>query len=168
MALVPVAEALERLLDGAAPLASESVSLFDAVDRVLAEQVAALRTQPPFNASAMDGYAVRAAEVASVPSKLSVIGMAPAGRGFEGTVGERQAVRIFTGAPLPEGADTIVIQENVRDLGGGEIEVIEPTAEWRNIRRIGLDFSRATSCWKKVVCSMRRHSRWRHRPTIPE
>ena len=142
MALVPVAGALERLLDGAAPLASESVSLFDAVDRVLAEQVAALRTQPPFNASAMDGYAVRAAEVASVPSKLSVIGMAPAGRGFEGTVGERQAVRIFTGAPLPEGADTIVIQENVRDLGGGEIEVIEPTAEWRNIRRIGLDFSK--------------------------
>lgn len=142
MALVPVAEALERLLDGAAPLASESVPLFEAVDRVLAEPLVALRTQPPFNASAMDGYAVRAADVASVPSKLSVIGMAPAGRGFDGSVGERQAVRIFTGAPLPEGADTIVIQENVRDLGNGEIEVIEPTVEWRNIRRIGLDFSK--------------------------
>jgi len=142
MALVPVAEALERLLDGAAPLAGESVSLFEAVDRVLAEPVVALRTQPPFNASAMDGYATRAADVASVPSRLSVIGMAPAGRGFDGSVGERQAVRIFTGAPLPEGADTIVIQENVRDLGGGEIEVIEPTAQWRNIRRIGLDFSK--------------------------
>lgn len=142
MALVPVAEALERLLDGAAPLASESVPLFEAVDRVLAEPLVALRTQPPFNASAMDGYAVRAADVASVPSKLSVIGMAPAGRGFDGSVGECQAVRIFTGAPLPEGADTIVIQENVRDLGNGEIEVIEPTAEWRNIRRIGLDFSK--------------------------
>ncbi|WP_322414131.1 molybdopterin molybdotransferase MoeA [Mesorhizobium huakuii] len=142
MALVPVAEALERLLDGAAPLAGESVSLLEAVDRVLAEPVAALRTQPPFNASAMDGYAVRAADVASVPSKLQVIGMAPAGRGFDGSVGERQAVRIFTGAPLPEGADTIVIQENVRDLGGRHIEVIEPTAEWRNIRRIGLDFSK--------------------------
>ncbi|MBE1711881.1 MULTISPECIES: gephyrin-like molybdotransferase Glp [Mesorhizobium] len=142
MALVPIAEALERLLDGAAPLASESVALFEAVDRVLAEPLAALRTQPPFNASAMDGYAVRAADVASVPSKLSVIGMAPAGRGFDGSVGERQAVRIFTGAPLPEGADTIVIQENVRDLGGGHIEVIEPTAEWRNIRRVGLDFSK--------------------------
>ncbi|RUZ72191.1 molybdopterin molybdenumtransferase MoeA [Mesorhizobium sp. M7A.F.Ca.US.006.01.1.1] len=141
MALVPIAEALERLLDGAAPLAAESVSLFEAVDRVLAQPVVALRTQPPFNASAMDGYAARAADVASVPSRLSVIGMAPAGRGFDGTVGERQAVRIFTGAPLPEGADTIVIQENVRDLGGGEIEVIEPTAQWRNIRRIGLDFS---------------------------
>lgn len=142
MALVPVAEALERLLDGAAPLAGESVSLLEAVDRVLAEPVAALRTQPPFNASAMDGYAVRAADVASVPSQLQVIGMAPAGRGFDGSVGERQAVRIFTGAPLPEGADTIVIQENVRDLGDGHIEVIEPTAEWRNIRRIGLDFSK--------------------------
>ena len=102
----------------------------DAADRVLAEPVVALRTQPPFNASAMDGYAARAADVASVPSRLSVIGMAPAGRGFDGTVGKAQAVRIFTGAPLPEGADTIVIQENVRDLGGGSIEVTEPTAEW--------------------------------------
>jgi molybdopterin molybdotransferase len=142
MALVPVAEALERLLDGAAPLAGESIPLIDAVDRVLAEPVVALRTQPPFNASAMDGYAVRVADVASVPSKLSVIGIAPAGRGFDGTVGERQAVRIFTGAPLPDGADTIVIQENVRDIGGGDIEVTEPTGEWRNIRRIGLDFSK--------------------------
>ncbi|WP_256752827.1 gephyrin-like molybdotransferase Glp [Mesorhizobium sp. Mes31] len=142
MALVPVADALERLLDGAVPLASESVPLFDAVDRVLAEPVVALRTQPPFNASAMDGYAVRAADVASVPARLSVIGMAPAGRGFDGTVGKAQAVRIFTGAPLPDGADTIVIQENVRDIGGGDIEVIEPTAEGRNIRRIGLDFSK--------------------------
>ncbi|RVC13930.1 molybdopterin molybdenumtransferase MoeA, partial [Mesorhizobium sp. M7A.F.Ca.AU.002.02.1.1] len=141
MALVPIAEALERLLDGAAPLAGESVPLFEAVDRVLAEPVVALRTQPPFNASAMDGYAARAADVASVPSRLSVIGMAPAGRGFAGRIGKAQAVRIFTGAPLPEGADTIVIQENVRDLGGGEIEVTEPTAQWRNIRRIGLDFS---------------------------
>ncbi|AZO54654.1 MULTISPECIES: gephyrin-like molybdotransferase Glp [unclassified Mesorhizobium] len=142
MTLVPVAEALERLLDGAVSLAGESVPLIEAVDRVLAEPVVALRTQPPFNASAMDGYAVRAADVASVPSKLSVIGMAPAGRGFDGTVGRAQAVRIFTGAPLPDGADTIVIQENVRDLGGGNIEVFEPTTEWRHIRRVGLDFSK--------------------------
>ncbi|MBN9217370.1 MAG: molybdopterin molybdotransferase MoeA [Mesorhizobium sp.] len=142
MALVPVAEALERLLDGAAPLVAESVPLIEAVDRVLAEPVVALRTQPPFNASAMDGYAARAADVASAPAKLSVVGTAPAGRGFDGTVGQHQAVRIFTGAPVPEGADTIVIQENVRDLGDGTIEVTEPTAEWRNIRRIGLDFSK--------------------------
>ncbi|MDX8529687.1 molybdopterin molybdotransferase MoeA [Mesorhizobium sp. VK25A] len=140
MALVPVAEALERLLDGAAPLPSESIPLAEAAGRVLAEPVVALRTQPPFNASAMDGYATRSSDVASAPAELQVIGMAPAGRGFSGTVGEGQAVRIFTGAPLPEGADTIVIQENVRDLGNGRIEVTEPTAEARNVRRRGLDF----------------------------
>ncbi|TIT14249.1 MAG: molybdopterin molybdotransferase MoeA [Mesorhizobium sp.] len=141
MALVPVAEALARLLDGAAPLPGESVPLADAAGRVLAEPVVALRTQPPFNASAMDGYAARSADVASAPAQLEVIGMAPAGRGFSGTVGKGQAVRIFTGAPLPEGADTIVIQENVRDLGNGRIEVTEPTAQARNVRRRGLDFS---------------------------
>ncbi len=149
MALVPVDEALERLLEGAAPLAGESVPLLEAMDRVLAEPVVALRTQPPFNASAMDGYAVRAADVASVPSKLSVIGMAPAGRGFDGTVGKGQAVRVFTGAPLPAGADTIVIQENVRALGDGAIEVIEPTPVERNIRRVGLDFSKGDTLLQK-------------------
>ncbi|TGP26665.1 MULTISPECIES: gephyrin-like molybdotransferase Glp [unclassified Mesorhizobium] len=140
MALVPVAEALERLLDGATALPGESVPLADAAGRVLAEPVAALRTQPPFNASAMDGYAARAEDVASVPVRLSVVGMAPAGRGFAGSIGKGEAVRIFTGAPLPEGADTVVIQENVRDLGGGSIEVTEPTAQARNVRRRGLDF----------------------------
>ncbi|CDX17978.1 Molybdenum cofactor biosynthesis protein A [Mesorhizobium sp. ORS 3324] len=140
MALLPVAEALERLLDGAAALPGESVPLADAAGRVLAEPMAALRTQPPFDASAMDGYAVRYTDVASAPARLSVIGMAPAGRGFAGSVGKGEAVRIFTGAPLPEGADTVVIQENVRDLGGGSIEVAEPTAQARNVRRRGLDF----------------------------
>ncbi len=71
------------------PSQAESVALLDAADRVLAEPVVALRTQPPFNASAMDGYAARAADVATVPARLSVIGIAPAGRGFAGTVGER-------------------------------------------------------------------------------
>ncbi|TPN88113.1 molybdopterin molybdotransferase MoeA [Mesorhizobium sp. CU2] len=141
MPLVPVAEALERLLDGATPLPGESVALADAAGRVLAEPVVALRTQPPFNASAMDGYAARSADVASVPARLAVVGMAPAGRGFTGVVGKGEAVRIFTGAPLPEGADTIVIQENVRDLGNGEIEVTEPTTAARNVRRRGLDFA---------------------------
>ncbi|AZO30501.1 gephyrin-like molybdotransferase Glp [Mesorhizobium sp. M1B.F.Ca.ET.045.04.1.1] len=140
MALLPVAEALERLLGGATALPGESVPLADAADRVLTEPVVALRTQPPFNASAMDGYAARFADVGSVPARLSVIGMAPAGRGFTGIVGKGEAVRLFTGAPLPEGADTIVIQENVRDLGGGQIEVTEPTSAGRNIRRAGLDF----------------------------
>ncbi|MBZ9661119.1 molybdopterin molybdotransferase MoeA [Mesorhizobium sp. ESP-6-4] len=140
MALLPVTEALERLLDGVTALPGERVPLADAAGRVLAEPVVALRTQPPFDASAMDGYAARFCDVASAPALLEVIGMAPAGRGFSGTVGEGQAVRIFTGAPLPEGADTVVIQENVRDLGNGRIEVTEPTTEGRNVRRRGLDF----------------------------
>lgn len=140
MALLPVAEALARLLDGVEPLPAESVALHEAYGRVLAEPVVALRTQPPFDASAMDGYAARAADVANVPVRLTVIGAAPAGRGFAGTVEKGQTVRVFTGAPLPAGADTIVIQENVRDIGDGTIEVLEPTAVERNIRRAGLDF----------------------------
>ncbi|PBB87013.1 MULTISPECIES: gephyrin-like molybdotransferase Glp [unclassified Mesorhizobium] len=149
MALVPVAEALERLLEGAAPLPGESVPLADAAGRVLAEPVLALRTQPPFDASAMDGYAARSADVASVPARLSVIGMASAGRGFAGSVGQGEAVRIFTGAPVPEGADTIVIQENVRDIGGGSIEVTEPTKAGRNIRLRGLDFGQGDMLLEK-------------------
>ncbi|MBN9245441.1 MAG: molybdopterin molybdotransferase MoeA [Mesorhizobium sp.] len=140
MALLPVEEALRRLLNGAAPLPAESAALHDAFGRVLAEAVTARRTQPPFDASAMDGYAVRAVDVATVPVRLSVVGEAPAGRAFAGTVAAGQAVRVFTGAPLPAGADTIVIQENVRRLDGATIEVLEPAGESRNIRRAGLDF----------------------------
>ena len=140
MALLPVTEALQRLLDDVEPLPAETVPLHEAFERVLAEPVTALRTQPPFDASAMDGYAVRATDLAYTPGRLSVIGTAPAGHGFTGMVGEGQAVRIFTGAPLPAGADTIVIQENVRDLGEGQIEVLEPVQHGRHIRRAGLDF----------------------------
>ncbi|MEW9835767.1 molybdopterin molybdotransferase MoeA [Mesorhizobium marinum] len=139
--LLPVDHALARMLEGAAPLAAETVPLAEAGGRVLAAPVKALRTQPPFDASAMDGYAVRAADVAHVPSRLTVIGDAPAGRRFAGAVGERQAVRIFTGAPVPEGADTIAIQENVKSLGGDVIEVLETVAAGRHIRRRGLDFT---------------------------
>ncbi|WP_378950969.1 gephyrin-like molybdotransferase Glp [Mesorhizobium sp. ANAO-SY3R2] len=140
MALLPVAEALERLLEGAEPGGSETVNLSEAFDRVLAVPLHALRTQPPFDASAMDGYAVRADDIASLPARLSVIGTAPAGRQFTGTVAQGQTVRIFTGAPVPDGADTVVIQENVRDLGQGLVDVLEPTAPGRNIRAKGLDF----------------------------
>lgn len=142
MALLPVTEALERLLEGAEPSGTERVALHEAADRVLAAPLHALRTQPPFDASAMDGYAVRATDIATLPARLSVIGQAPAGRQYSGTVGAGQTVRIFTGAPVPAGADTVVIQENVRDLGNGEVEVLEPTDPGRNIRLSGLDFSK--------------------------
>ncbi|WP_394891766.1 gephyrin-like molybdotransferase Glp [Mesorhizobium sp. AaZ16] len=141
MALLPVSEALQRLLDGAAPGEAETVPLAEAAGRVLAEPVMALRTQPPFDASAMDGYAVRAADVAKVPVQLEIIGAAPAGRRFDGKVEPGQAVRIFTGAPMPEGADTIVIQENTSSVGENGVEVTETVAAGRHIRRKGLDFA---------------------------
>lgn len=140
MALVPVDEAERRILEGAGPLGAERVSLSEAGGRALAAPVAALRTQPPFAASAMDGYAVRAADVAQVPARLAVIGMAAAGKLFPGRLGQGEAVRIFTGAPVPEGADTIAIQENVRSVGDAVIEVMEGVAPGRHIRARGLDF----------------------------
>lgn len=149
MSLVPVEEALQRLLGDAEPLGAETVALADAFDRVLMAPLAALRMQPPFDASAMDGYAAKAADVAATPVTLKVIGSAPAGRAFQGIVGTGQTVRVFTGAPLPAGADTIVIQENVRDLGDGTIEVQEPSPEGRNIRRKGLDFNAGDVLLKK-------------------
>ena len=117
MALLTVDEALRRILDGAAPLGSESVDLIGAADRVLAEDLAATLTQPPFDASAMDGYAVRAADVASVPAALTVIGESNAGGPFAGTVGPGEAARIFTGAAVPKGADCVVIQEDTERSG---------------------------------------------------
>ncbi|MEP3302524.1 MAG: molybdopterin molybdenumtransferase MoeA, partial [Roseibium sp.] len=109
---MPVAEALAELLKGVSPRETETVELADANGRILSRDLASTRTQPPFAASAMDGYAVRAEDVANAPATLTVIGEAPAGHGFEGAVGPGQAVRIFTGAPVPEGADTILIQED--------------------------------------------------------
>lgn len=140
MALVPVDQALERLLDGVQPLPGESIPLLEAMARVLAQPVVALRTQPPFNASAMDGYAARFVDISVLPARLSVVGSAPAGSSFAGNLGPGETVRIFTGAPLPEGADTVVIQENVHDLGHSAIEVVEHTDKGRNIRPAGLDF----------------------------
>ena len=141
MALMPVDNALERLLSNAGPLSAETVPIADAAFRVLAEPIAARRTQPPFDASAMDGYAVRAADVAAVPARLKVIGEAPAGRGFAGAVGPGEAVRIFTGAPLPAGADAILIQENAERAEDDAITAIETVQPGRHIRRAGLDFA---------------------------
>ena len=139
MALLPVDDALAMLLAGAGPKAPEAVDLEHAAGRVLAEPLFALRTQPPFNASAMDGYAVRAADTQSAGALLKVIGQAPAGKQFSGGVVDGEAVRIFTGAPVPDGADAVLIQENAK-AHGDTVEVLEPVAAGRNIRRRGLDF----------------------------
>ncbi|WP_331317594.1 gephyrin-like molybdotransferase Glp [Methylobacterium mesophilicum] len=105
-----------------------------------AADVVASRTQPPFPASAMDGYAVRGADAAAVGATLRLIGTSAAGHGFPGRIGAGEAVRIFTGAPVPEGADAILIQENAA-AEAGAVRVLEPVEPARFIRRAGLDFT---------------------------
>ncbi|MBN9670692.1 gephyrin-like molybdotransferase Glp [Roseibium aggregatum] len=139
MSLMPVSEALERLLEGVAPCETEVVPLDQANGRFLAEPLVSRRTQPPFAASAMDGYAIRHADVAGGQTILTVIGEAPAGHGFSGQVKAGECVRIFTGAPLPEGADTILIQENA-NRDGDRIEVRETPNTGAHVRPAGLDF----------------------------
>ena len=138
--LIPVEEAVARIIVGTAPVASDYVALGKAAGRTLAEPLKARRTQPPFDASSMDGYAVRAADTADVPATLKVVGMSAAGHRYDGTVGPGEAVRIFTGAPLPPGADAILIQENVDAHDDGTVTARESTAAGRHIRRAGLDF----------------------------
>ncbi|GLR88166.1 molybdopterin molybdotransferase MoeA [Bradyrhizobium iriomotense] len=139
MALMPVSDALATVLAGAEPLAEETVALDNAYHRVLARDVAARRTQPPQAMSAMDGYAVRAADAATVGAELTMIGEVAAGRPFTGVVGASEAVRIFTGGVVPDGADAVVIQEDtVAD--GKRITIKEAAIVGRHIRPAGVDF----------------------------
>jgi molybdopterin molybdotransferase len=142
MALLQVGEARARILASVKPLAAQTIKLADALGRVLAAPVKAGRDQPPFAASAMDGYALRAADVANVPAALRIIGMAAAGHGFSRTVGAGEAARIFTGAPLPSGADTVVIQENTNTTAPSTVTVLEMARQGQNVRGRGLDFAK--------------------------
>ena len=139
MALLSVAEALAHVTRGLAPLETERVALDRGRGRVLAEDLAARLTQPPFDASAMDGYAARASDVAALPATLKLVGQSAAGAGFTGRVGSGETVRIFTGAPVPEGADTIVIQEDADEASG--VVTVRAAAPGRHIRPRGQDFT---------------------------
>jgi molybdopterin molybdotransferase len=139
MGLLPVAEAIARIVAGVEPCPSEEVALAMAAGRCLAGPLAARRSQPPFPASAMDGYAVRSAD-AEAGAELSVIGTAAAGHAFKGAVGRGECVRIFTGAPVPDGADAVLIQEDAAVLAGDRIAVKEAVAAGRHVRARGLDF----------------------------
>jgi molybdopterin molybdotransferase len=139
--LMPVAEALSRVLADAEPLPAQSVPLTDAHGRVLTVDVAALRTHPPADVSAMDGYAVRAIDVASIPARLKLVGEVAAGHPFNGIVGAGEAARIFTGGLLPSGSNTIVIQEHA-SREGNVIVVTASAAKGRHVRIEGLDFRR--------------------------
>ncbi|MDP6389145.1 MAG: molybdopterin molybdenumtransferase MoeA, partial [Alphaproteobacteria bacterium] len=138
--MLSVEEARTRIVSAMRTMPAEQVALVESLGRVLAEDIVSRRTQPPTAVSAMDGYAVRAVDVAKVPATLAVIGQAPAGDAFEGKVGKGQAVRIFTGGPVPAGADAIVIQEDT-EADGDKVTVLESSAKGRYIRPAGLDFS---------------------------
>ncbi|MCZ7890861.1 MULTISPECIES: molybdopterin molybdotransferase MoeA [Agrobacterium] len=147
--LLPVDEAIRRLLEAAVPVAeSETLPLAECDGRVLSTDLTARLTQPPFDASAMDGYALRSADAADIGSVLTVIGQAAAGHAFTGTVGEGQAVRIFTGAPVPQGADTILIQEDAEVLEGGKIRTAFDVTAGRHIRPRGQDFTEGEAALK--------------------
>ena len=136
--MISVNEALSRLFALSAPLPHETVPLRQAAGRVLAAPVTAGRDQPPFAASAMDGYAIREADHRA-GAKLTVIGEAAAGQGFTGRVGPGEAVRIFTGAPVPDDADWVVLQEDVA-RAGDHVVLGDRLEHGANIRAAGQDF----------------------------
>jgi len=139
MALMPVSDALSAVLAGAEPLAEELVALDEAYHRILARDVAALRTQPPEAMSAMDGYAVRTADADHVKARLRVIGEVAAGRPFDRALQRGEAARIFTGGVIPEGADAVVIQEDTI-AEGDHVVITEAAVKGRHIRPAGVDF----------------------------
>jgi len=148
VALLSVAEALEQVLAHATPLPAEEALLGEAYGRVLARDLKALRTQPPADVSAMDGYAVRASDVATAPVRLKIIGEVAAGRPFTTTVGSGEAARIFTGGVVPDGADTVIIQESTARQADW-VEVQRPTVKGRNVRPQGLDFRAGDALFAK-------------------
>ncbi len=145
--MISVDEARQRILAGFTALPAEQINIADALGRVLARDIASRRTQPPTAVSAMDGYAVRAADTATPPVTLKIIGQAPAGGAHDGAVGRGECVRIFTGGPVPDGADAIVIQEDT-DADGDRVTVKVSVPEGHYIRPAGLDFSAGEICLK--------------------
>ena len=148
MALMAVADALQSVLADARALPAETVALHDAFGRVLAQDLTALRTQPPAAVSAMDGYAVRAADLAKAPVKLRLIGEVAAGHPFDGEIKAGETARIFTGGVMPTGADTVMIQE-VATRDGDTINFQKSAAKGRNVRDQGIDFRQGQTLLSK-------------------
>jgi molybdopterin molybdotransferase len=138
--MLSVRDAHARVIAAFEPLPSEIVSVAEAAGRVLAVSPQARLTQPPSDLSAMDGYAVRAEDVPAAPTTLTLVGQAPAGGSYDHSLQLGEAVRIFTGGPLPMGADSIVIQEDTK-ADGAKITILEAPRLGRHVRKAGLDFS---------------------------
>ena len=142
--LLAVDEARERIIAGLAPMTSESLPLSDTMGRVLASDVSARLSLPPAAVSAMDGYAVRSGDCPAIGTTLQRIGESAAGRPWDGSVEAGTAVRIFTGAVVPQGADTIILQEDVSaesEDDGARITISEVPKHGQFIRPAGLDVS---------------------------
>ncbi len=138
--MLSVVEAHARVIAAFSALPAETVSITDAAGRVLASAPKARLTQPPADLSAMDGYAGRAEDGPAAPSTLTLVGEAPAGGSYDHALKPGEAVRIFTGGPLPMGADSIVIQEDTK-AQGNKITILEAPRPGRHIRKAGLDFN---------------------------
>lgn len=139
MSLIPLDEAIERVIANITPLGTEMVPLARSPGRILATPLSANINQPPFDASSMDGYAVRARDIVNVPATLTQIGEAPAGSAYSGSIGSGETVRIFTGGAVPSGADCVVIQEHTTTQGMA-ITIMESAVTGNAIRPLGLDF----------------------------
>ncbi|UXM94001.1 molybdopterin molybdotransferase MoeA [Bartonella sp. HY329] len=142
MALMTVDEALHRLTEKATLLESETIDISFAGGRFLSEPLLAKLTQPPFNSSAMDGYAVKSDEEIAAGTRFKVVGEAAAGHIFKGKVNKGESIRIFTGAAVPEDVNSVIIQENINKLDDGFIELTQNSAAHANIRPAGGDFTK--------------------------
>ncbi|MDQ1640368.1 MAG: molybdopterin molybdotransferase [Pyrinomonadaceae bacterium] len=138
--MIPVADAIQIVKNQTRGLESERVALSQALGRYLAEDIIADTDLPPFDRSQMDGYAVRAADIVNVPTKLKIVGESAAGRGWHNEMKTDEAVRIMTGAPVPIGADSVQQVELTRELDGGEaVEILEPVTLGRSIVKRGAE-----------------------------
>ena len=137
--LISVAEAIAKVSSGVKLVSNENVALSEGLGRVLATDVKSRLTHPPVDVSAMDGYAVSEKDLLNIPVTLKQVGISAAGSGFKGNLGSGETVRIFTGAPLPSGADTIIIQEDV-DSDKDDITIKKGSSRGNFVRSAGLDF----------------------------
>jgi molybdopterin molybdotransferase len=146
--LLSVEEARSRIIEAIRPLGVLRIELGGALRRALAEDIVARRAHPPTAVAAMDGYAIRSSDALSLPAKLRKVGASKAGARFEGKVLAGNCVRIFTGATLPDGADTIALQEDARELGD-DVEITRVPEPGRHIRPAGINYSAGQLCLAK-------------------
>jgi len=146
--LLSVEEARSRIIEAIRPLSVMRIGLGSALGRALAEDIVATRAHPPAAVAAMDGYAIRSADALSLPAKLRKVGASKAGARFEGKVLAGNCVRIFTGATLPDGADTIALQEDASEFGDN-VEIRKVPEPGRHIRPAGINYSAGQLCLTK-------------------